>query len=58
MAAAINDKRIVDIRLKEISRLGFSIALVPKGQAKNAPDGLDVKEAASIREALQILHLS
>jgi predicted ATP-dependent serine protease len=34
--------------------LGFATAIVPRGQSKNAPKGMEVKEAATVREALQI----
>lgn len=46
-----------DMRLKEMARLGFTIAVVPKGQGKNAPKGLEVKEAATLREAFQVMHV-
>jgi predicted ATP-dependent serine protease len=45
------------MRLKEFSRMGFLQAIVPKGQSKNAPKGLEVKEAGTLREALQIIRI-
>jgi DNA repair protein RadA/Sms len=46
-----------DLRLKEAARLGFTQALVPKGQGKNAPKELAIKEAGTLREALQMIHV-
>ncbi len=44
-------------RLKEMARLGFTTAIVPKGQGKLAPRGMEVKEAASLKEAFTILRI-
>lgn len=46
-----------ELRLKEAARLGFTQALVPKGQGKHAPKDLSVKEAGTLREALQMIHV-
>ncbi len=44
-------------RLKEMARLGFTTAIVPKGQGKIVPRGMEAKEAASLREVFQILRI-
>lgn len=49
--------RLPDIRLKELQRLGFRQALVPKGQRAKAPKDLTLIQAGELREALQMLHL-
>jgi len=46
-----------DIRLKELQRLGFRQALIPKGQRVKAPKDLTLIQAGELREALQMLHL-
>ncbi len=43
-----------ELRMKEIRRLGFSQVVLPKKQGKNAPPGLEVREALTLREALQM----
>ncbi|MFH1621136.1 MAG: DNA repair protein RadA [Patescibacteria group bacterium] len=43
-----------ELRMKEIKRLGFSQVVLPKKQGKNAPSGLEVREASTLREALQM----
>ena len=57
LAGELRPVSLPDARLKEMSRLGFALAVVPKGQAKHAPKGMDVKEASTLREAFQILHI-
>ncbi|MBU1348892.1 DNA repair protein RadA [Patescibacteria group bacterium] len=57
LAGELRPVSLPDARLKEMSRLGFRIAIVPKGQAKHAPKGLDAKEASSLREAFQIMRI-
>lgn len=54
LAGELRPVAMPDIRLKELSRMGFIQAIVPRGQAKQVPKGMDVKEAATLREALQI----
>ncbi|MBU0540115.1 DNA repair protein RadA, partial [Patescibacteria group bacterium] len=46
-----------ELRLKEIARLGFNTAVVPKGQSKASPTGLRAMEASNLQEALKILKL-
>lgn len=46
-----------ELRLKEIARLGFNLAVVPKGQSKTLPAGLQAIEAANLHEALKILKI-
>jgi DNA repair protein RadA/Sms len=57
LAGELRPVGLPDLRLKEAARLGFTQALVPRGQGKNAPKGLIVKEATTLREALQIIHV-
>ncbi len=49
--------RLPDLRLKEIKRLGFTQALLPRGQKVTAPKGMTLIQAGELREALQMLHL-
>ena len=49
--------RLPDLRLKEIQRLGFTQALIPKGQKVKEPKDLTLIQAGELREALQMLHL-
>ncbi len=57
LAGELRPVSLPEQRLKEAARLGFTMALVPKGQGKNAPKDLVVKEAASLREAFQMIHI-
>ncbi|MEO5927210.1 MAG: DNA repair protein RadA [Patescibacteria group bacterium] len=57
LAGELRPVALPEARLKEGARLGFTQALVPKGQGKNAPKGLLVKEAGTLREALQMIHV-
>lgn len=57
LAGELRPVPLPDARLKEMSRLGFTLAVVPKGQAKHAPKGMDAKEAATLREAFQMMHI-
>jgi DNA repair protein RadA/Sms len=57
LAGELRPVGLPELRLKEAFRLGFTQALVPKGQGKNAPKELIVKEAATLREALQMIHV-
>jgi DNA repair protein RadA/Sms len=43
----------LDRRLGEAARLGFAHAVVPHGTGVKAPDGLQLVEAAHIREAVE-----
>lgn len=45
-----------ELRLKEFARMGFTTMIVPNGQGKKI-DGLVVKEAATLREALTAMGL-
>jgi len=42
-----------ELRLKELKRMGFDHAILPKGQIKKAVDGIKVIEAATLDEALR-----
>lgn len=42
-------------RLQEASRLGFTHAIVPRGAADEAPEGLKTREVGSLPEALDLL---
>lgn len=57
LAGELRPVSLPEQRLKEAARLGLTMALVPKGQGKNAPKGMDIKEAATLREAFQMIHL-
>ncbi|MCI0479637.1 AAA family ATPase, partial [Candidatus Uhrbacteria bacterium] len=57
LAGELRPVALPDARLKEMSRLGFTLAIVPKGQAKHAPKGMDAKEATTLREAFQIMRI-
>lgn len=57
LAGELRPVALPELRLKEMARMGFTLAVVPKGQGKNAPKGLDAKEASTLREVLQILRL-
>ncbi|MFZ2804099.1 MAG: DNA repair protein RadA [Patescibacteria group bacterium] len=57
LAGELRPVALPEMRLKELARMGFLQAIVPKGQSKNAPKGLEVKEAATLREALQIIRI-
>lgn len=54
LAGELRPVSLPEIRLKELARMGFTHAIVPKGQNKNVPHGIEVTEAATLREALQI----
>lgn len=54
LAGELRPVSLPDLRLKELKRLGFAQAIVPRGQSKQAPPGMDVREAATVREALQM----
>ncbi|MFA5185153.1 MAG: DNA repair protein RadA [Patescibacteria group bacterium] len=47
-----------EIRLKELARMGFKTAIVPKRQGGKAPAGLDIKEASTLDEALKTLGIT
>ena len=49
--------RLPDIRIKEIERLGFTQALIPRGQKLSSSSKLTLIQAGELREALQMLHL-
>jgi DNA repair protein RadA/Sms len=55
LAGELRPVSLPEARLKEMKRLGFTTAVVPKGQGKNAPTGMDVREASSLRDAFEIL---
>lgn len=57
LAGELRPVSLPEQRLKEAARLGFTMALVPKGQGKSAPKGMEIKEAATLREAFQMIHL-
>lgn len=57
LAGELRPVSLPDQRLKEAERLGFTMALVPRGQGKNAPKGIEIKEATTLREAFQMIHL-
>lgn len=57
LAGELRPVGLPEARLKEGARLGFTQALVPKGQGKNAPKEIIVKEAGTLREALQMIHV-
>jgi DNA repair protein RadA/Sms len=57
LAGELRPVSLPDLRLKEAARMGFTQALIPKGQGKNAPKGLEIKEAGTLREALQMIHV-
>jgi DNA repair protein RadA/Sms len=54
LAGELRPVALPELRLKEIARLGFTQVIVPKKQGKGAPHGLEAKEAATLREALQM----
>lgn len=54
LAGELRPVSLPDIRLKEFLRMGFTHAIIPKGQGAHAPHGIEIKEAATLREALQI----
>ncbi len=45
-----------ELRLKEFARMGFTTMIVPNGQGKKI-QGLEIKEAATLREALAAIGL-
>lgn len=57
LAGELRPVSLPEQRLKEATRLGFTMALVPRGQGKNAPKGIEIKEATTLREAFQMIHL-
>jgi DNA repair protein RadA/Sms len=54
LAGELRPVGLPELRLKELGRMGFATAIVPRGQSKGAPKGMEVKEAGTVREALQI----
>lgn len=52
LAGELRPVALPDIRLKELARLGFTTAIIPKGQGEKAPTGLTIIEVSSLREAL------
>ncbi len=42
-------------RLQEAARLGFTHAIVPRGAAEDAPDGIRIREVSSLPEALDLI---
>lgn len=46
-----------EFRLKELQRMGFKTAIVPKRQGGKPPEGLEVKEASTLAEALKTIGL-
>ncbi len=42
-----------ELRLKELKRMGFDSAVLPKGQTKKSVDGINIIEAATLEEALR-----
>ena len=57
LAGELRPVSLPELRLKEMARLGFTQAIVPKGQGKHAPAGLSVNETATLSEVLNKLHL-
>jgi DNA repair protein RadA/Sms len=57
LAGELRPVAFPELRLKELSRMGFTIAIVPKGQGKKPPQGMQIKEASSVREALQMARI-
>ena len=57
LAGELRPVALPEMRMKELSRMGFVQAIVPKGQSKNAPKGLEVKEVGTLREALQVIRI-
>lgn len=57
LAGELRPVSLADIRLKEMNRLGFTQAIVPRHQSKNAPSGMKIQEASTLREAFQMMHL-
>jgi DNA repair protein RadA/Sms len=47
----------MDVRLREAARLGFSLALVPSGTRAEPVAGIDVAEAATVKEAAAVAGL-
>lgn len=46
-----------ELRLKELQRMGFKTAIVPKRKGGKPPENLDVKEASTLAEALKMIGL-
>ena len=46
----------MNTRLREAAKLGFKTAVIPRRvrQGERLPDGIEVKEARSLREALHL----
>ncbi len=57
LAGELRPVSLPEQRLKEAARLGFTQALIPKGQGRNAPKGMNIKEATTLREAFQMIHV-
>ncbi|MFH2231591.1 MAG: magnesium chelatase domain-containing protein, partial [Patescibacteria group bacterium] len=57
LAGELRPVSLPEIRLKEMARLGFNKIIVPKGQDKNVPSGVEVKEASNLPDAFRLLGL-
>ena len=54
LAGELRPVALTEARLKELQRLGFTQIIVPKGQGKQVSKDMEIKEATTLREALQM----
>jgi DNA repair protein RadA/Sms len=57
LAGELRPVAMPELRLKEFARMGFTHAIVPKGQTGSPIHGLTVTEASTLKEALQIARI-